>query len=133
MSDISASVTPVGHSFFTLAISPKSKKWDCSPSNTLEGQSGRRAYAGTEKASISSGCSTPPIQWAANHSPKQPQPELLTIPSSLVKAAAVPNDGLVVETSGSTVDHDIDSAVEVHRDYTTICPLLLVLHRNTGI
>ena len=68
-SDISATSTPVGQPFFSLALSLKHKKWDCSPGNTPEGQSGKRAHTGTEEGSVSKGCSTPPIQLVASHSP----------------------------------------------------------------
>ena len=68
-SDIPAAGTPVGQPFFALTLGLKHKKWDCSPSSTSEGQSSKRAHAGTKEGSISSGCSTPPIQPVANHSP----------------------------------------------------------------
>ena len=68
-----------------------------------EGQSGKRAHAGTEEASISSGCSTPPIQLAASHSPIQPEPKPITLPSSPVKVTTDPSDGVVLDASGSTM------------------------------
>ena len=117
-SDILATSTPVGHPFFTLALGLKHKEWDCTPGSTPEGQSSKRACTGTEEGNVSSGCSTLPIQLVASHSPKQLEPELINLPSSPVKAAANPDDRLAVEASGSTVDHDRDSAVEVSRDDT---------------
>ena len=115
MPDILAASTPVGHPFFALAISPKHKKLDCFPNSTT-GQSGKRAHAGTEAASTSSGCSTPPIQPSVSHSSEQPEPKLVNFPSSSVKAVTDPNDGLAAEDLGSTVDHDRDSVVEVSGD-----------------
>ena len=105
---------PVGHPFFALAL--KHKKWDHSPGSTPEGQSSKRACAGTEEGSISSGHSTLPIQPVATHSLKQQEPELVNLPSSPFKAAANPDDRLTLEASGSTIDHERDSTVEVSQD-----------------
>ena len=65
--DILATGTPVGLPFL-LALSLKHKTWDHFPGSTPEGQSSKRAHAGTEEGSISSGCSTLPIQLEASHS-----------------------------------------------------------------
>ena len=116
ISDIPATSTPVGQPFFTLTLSLKHKKWDCSPSSTPEGQSGKRANTGTEEGCVSSGCSTLPNQLVASHSPKQLEPEFVNLPSSPVKAAVDPNDRLSVEALGSTIDHDRDSVVEITED-----------------
>ena len=117
-SDILAASTPVGQPLFTLNLGLKCKKWDHSPSRTLEGQRSKRDHTGTEEGIISSGCSTPPIQfpagWVELHSSKQP--ELINLPSSPVKAAADPNDRLVLKALGSTIDHDRDSVVKVSGD-----------------
>ena len=115
-SDILAASTPVGQPFFALTLSLKHKKWDHSAGSTPDGQSGKRANAGNGEGSISSGCSTLPIQLAASLSPKQPEPDPINLPSSPVKAAVNPNDRLAVEASGSTIDHDRDSLVGVSGD-----------------
>ena len=114
--DILAAGTPVGQLFFALTLCLKHKKWDCSPCSAPEGHSYQRACTGTEEGSISSGHSTPSIQLVASHSPKSLEPGLINLPSSPVKDVADPDDRLAVEASGSTIDHDIDSAVEVSRD-----------------
>ena len=115
-SDILAAGTPVGKLFFTLSFGLKQKKWDCSPASTPEGQNGKGACTGTDEGGISSGHSTLPIQLVASHSPKQPWPELVNLPSSPVKVATNPNDRLATEALGSTTDSDRDSVVEVSRD-----------------
>ena len=83
------------------------------PCSIPEGHSGKIAGAGTKEGSISSGCSTPPIQLVAIHSPKCLEPGLINLPSSPVKDLADPSDRLAVEASGSIIDHDRDSTVEV--------------------
>ena len=108
ISDIQADGTPVGHKFFTLALGLKYKNQDHSTGSTPEGQSG--PYC-TEESSISSGCSTLPIQLVASHNLEQPGPELINLPSNPVKAAADPNERLAAKATGSTVDHDRYSAV----------------------
>ena len=109
ISDIPAANTPVGHPFFTVALSLKHKKQDLSPGSTPEDLSDNRAHTGTEEGSISSGYSTPPIQPVASHNPEQLEPELF-------KAATNPDERLAADALGSTVDHDRDSVVEVSRD-----------------
>ena len=95
---------PVRHLFFMLAIGPKHKKWDHSPRTTPEGQSRKRAYAGTEEASISSRHSTPLIQPGTSHSPDQPEPKLSDLPSSQIKAVTNSNDGMAAEPLMSTIE-----------------------------
>ena len=106
----------LGNHSFALAPGLKCKKQDCSPGSIPEGQSSKRAHAGTEEGSISCGHGTLPIQPVASHSPKQQEPELVNLPSNPVKVATDPDDRLAVEASGNTIDHDRDSVVEVHRD-----------------
>ena len=65
---------------------------------------------------MSSGGSTPSIQLVAIHSPKHPEPWLIYLPSSLVKAATDPNDGLEAEALGSTIDYNSNSVVDISRD-----------------
>ena len=69
-SDIPAVGTPIKHPFFALTLSLKHKQWECSPGSRPEGQSGKKAHAGTKEGSISSGHSTLPIQPVASHSPE---------------------------------------------------------------
>ena len=114
--DIPTANTPIKQPFFALTLGLKHKKLDCSPSSTPEGQSSKRTHTGINEGNINSGHSTLPIQLVASHSPKQPKPELINLPSSQIKAAADPDDRLAVEASGSTIDHDRDSAVEDSRD-----------------
>ena len=52
----------------------------------------------------------------ASCSSDQPELELLQPPSSSVKDDTDPDDGLVVEASGSTKDHDRDSAMGFSED-----------------
>ena len=115
--DIPAASTLVG-CMLLLALSLKHRKWDHSPSSTFEGQTSKWAHTCTEEGSISSGCSTLPTQPATSHRHRQLEPELSILPSSPLKAAANPNDSLALEVSGSTIDHDRDSAVDVSRDDT---------------
>ena len=115
-SDILAAGTPVRQPFFTLTFALKCKEQDCSHGSTPGDQSGKRAHAGTEKGSISSGHSTLSIQLVTSHSPKQLEPELINLPSSPFKVATDPYDRLVAEASGSTIGHDTDSVVEVSGD-----------------
>ena len=115
-SDILAAGTHAGQLFFALPLGLKHKEWDCSPGSPPEGQSGKRAHAGSKEGSISSGCSSSPIQQVTSHNSEQPEPELINLPSSSVKAATNPNDRLAAEASGSTIDHDRDSVVEVIGD-----------------
>ena len=131
--DILLTGPPVGHLFFVLSLGLKDRKWDCSPGSTPEGQSSKRAHAGTEKGNVSSGYSTLPIQLEASHSPKQPELELINLPYSPVKAAADPNNWLAVEASGSTVDPDRDSVVEARGMTLTrvvMCQIQAVTHRK---
>ena len=114
-SDILAAGTAVGQPFSALALGLKHKKWDCSTDSTPEGQSSKRVHAGTNRGSISSGCSTLPIQPVASHNSEQPEPVLINFPFSPDKAAANANDRLAAEAFGSTIDHDKDSVVEVTR------------------
>ena len=53
---------------------------------------------------------------AASHSLNQPEPNLFTCPSGPAKGYTKPNDGVVVEASGSTGDHDKDSTVGISED-----------------
>ena len=103
---IPAAGIPVGQPFFALTLGLKCKEWDYSPGSPPEGQSGKRAHADTKEGSVSSGCSSPPIQLVASHSSKQLEPELINLTFSPVKAATDPNDSLAVEALGSTIDHD---------------------------
>ena len=131
--DIPATGTPVGFPFFMLTINPKHKKWDCSPDSTHDDQCAKRAHTGSEEANISSGCSTPPVQPefgnrvqpkirntetvpAASHSFDLPEPGLIDVPSSPVKGAADPDDGLAVEAMWSTRDCDRDSTMGISKD-----------------
>ena len=116
VSDIPATCTPVGQPFCALTLCLKHRKWDHSSCSTPEGHSGKRAHAGTEEDSISSEHSTLPIQLVASHSPKHPEPGLIDLCSSPIKDIASPSDRLAVDTLGSTVDHDRDSAVDVSGD-----------------
>ena len=115
-SDIPSASTPVEQTFFALTLGLKCKKWDCSLGSTPEGESDERAHADTDGGSSSNGCSTSPIQPVASHSSKQLEPEVVNLPSSPVKAAADPSDSAAMEASGSTIDCDRDSVVEVSRD-----------------
>ena len=111
--DIPAAGTPVGQLLFAHTLGLKCKEWDCSPGSPPEGQSGKRAHSGTEEGSISSRCPSLPIHPVASHSSKPPEPELINLPSSSVKAATDSNNWLTVEALGSTIDCDRDSVVEV--------------------
>ena len=89
-----------------LTLGLKHKEWDCSSSSTPEGQGGKRDHAGTKKSSVSSRCSTLPIQPVASHSSGKQKPELINHPSSPVKVEVSGDD---VNQSGGESDSSSDS------------------------
>ena len=118
MSDIQASSTAVKIPTLMLTIGPKLPKHTHSPNTTPDDQHGKRAHAGTKRANISNKHGLPPIQPksdnaaqpktrssktapAASYSSDYPEPELINLPSSPVKGDANPNDGVVIEASGT--------------------------------
>ena len=115
--DIPAAGTLVGHPFFVLTIDPRHKKQDHSPDGTPNDWCGKRAHAETTGANASSKCifsSTQPktnngAQAGTSSSSDHLGPEINDPLSSPAKGTANPDDGVAVEVSGRTGDHDRDS------------------------
>ena len=127
MSDIPAAGIPIGNTIFKLTISPKCKKWDCSPSSTLNDQGDKGACAETAEADASGEhmfSSTQPEPdngaWSGTScSSDHPETKIIDLIASPAKGAADSNDGVAVEASGSTRDCDRDSARDISGDNLT--------------